>query len=231
MPRLRDRHKQIPFGLTYHDPATKWRARPFTSFDSIVQQLISLRRANPFLTQQNGWSMDYEVVANEVDLFNALICERQGWNDYIYSGEGEAPQPVPFPNSGTFGRNLRSVAAGGSTLVDWLKSGAEAVPKERAEQRAAVCVACPLNERGTLESFFTRMASEAIRGALNLKREYKLETTRDENLGVCAACKCPMKLKVWLKIDEIAKRLQPDARAALHPSCWIPDELKTDGRS
>jgi hypothetical protein len=109
-------------------------------------------------------------------------------------------------------------------LVEWLASGAEAVPQEKANARAAVCAKCPMNEKGDLLRFFTKPVSEAIRHALSLRSEWKLETPDDFRLGVCTACDCPMRLKVHIPIERIREKLKPEIKSRLHPDCWIPKE-------
>lgn len=112
-------------------------------------------------------------------------------------------------------------------LVEWLASGAEAVPQEQATGRGQVCAGCSLNEPGDLSNFFTRAASEAIRKALNTRREWKLETALDKKLGVCGACLCPLKLKVHLPIDRILAKILPESLDYIRanaPGCWLLKE-------
>lgn len=224
MANLLDRHKQIPNGMFYYEPATKWRSRPWASFDQIVQELIAHRKANIGLAERLGWSTDYDTVANEVDAFNAKICEQMGWRQYV-GGGGSAP-PIPFresPRHPSFVR-LGAVAAGGQVLVDWIKDGHEAVDATLAEKRAEICTRCPLNKQGGLLDFFTDKVSEAIRRTLEDRKRMNLSTIHDAKLGVCDACYCPLKLKIHLPLNAILKRMPDNVRAALAPGCWIRSE-------
>jgi len=215
--RLRDRQRQIPGGMFFYQPQTKWKSQP-GSFSNIVQQIISHRQANPWLNLPT----DIPTVENEFDLFCGHVCATMNWTDYYVSADGGPPPPLPPPPPVS---RVSQLAAGAKAiLVDWLAAGAEAVPKEKAEERAKICVACPQNQKGDLLDFFTTQATEAIRKALNSRLEMKLETSQDEALGVCKACSCPLHLKVNMPIERIRNKLKPEIIARLDPGCWIPKE-------
>jgi hypothetical protein len=217
---LRNRQKQIPNGLRYYQAQTKWVARP-GSFSSIVDQVIAHRQANPWLRQ----SIDRPTVENEVDLFNANLCAQQGWSDYIVGGDPPASPQSPPPG---LANRLANVAGASPVLVEWIASGAEAVPNELANSRARTCcdidgkgTRCPMNEAGDLLRFFTVPVSEAIRSALNSRREMKLSTSRDDDLHVCTACSCPLKLMVHIPLERKLKALSAEAKSRLHSKCWV----------
>lgn len=225
MPRLIDRNRQIPNNLTFYQPETGWRPRPYSSFNGIVQALVMHRQANGYLAAKHGWELDPIKVANEVDEFNALLCQKMGWTEYITQGAGGRPSPPPFPHPpmpviGKLGR----LAAGAKVIVDWIASGEEAVPGDLAEKRAAICAGCIANEPGDWTRFFTVPASEAIRRELSRRRDWKLSTSQDAKLNVCTACWCPLPLKVHMPIDRVMSKLDPEAKAALVPNCWIRSE-------
>lgn len=225
MPRLISRQRQIPGGVKFYQAATKWASTPWASFDSVVNSLISHRKGNPALTEKHGWSTDYETVANEVDEFNAHICESMNWKDYITGGGGAQPAPFSSWQGKPLG-NLPNIVAGAKVLVDWINSGAEAVPIQQAESRAAICVKCPKNEKGDWTRFFTVPVSEAIRAELEKRRGWNLSTSHDNELRICGACLCPLKLKVHVPIDKINARISDEARANLDSGCWIRSESK-----
>jgi hypothetical protein len=231
MPRLISRQKQIPNGFRFSQPEIRWMPKPFASFDVVVATLIAARAANPALVKQFGWSLDYETVANQVDESNAAHCIRNGWTNYVIGGDqGGAPAPFPFPRNRpappTLSQKLSNVAAGSEVIVEWIKSGAEAVPQEQANARAEVCAVCRLNGKGGWESYFTVPASNAIRAALRNRSEFGLSTPHDDKLGVCEACSCPMALKVFLPLDKFFGSMTQQAKDGLHPQCWILAEVK-----
>lgn len=195
-----------------------------SSFDTIVRQLIAHRAGNPRLAAKYGWSTDYDTVANEVDAFNAQMCKAMGWNQYIDEGVQSAPPaPFPVPPSSPL-QKLGVAAVGAKTLVSWISSGAEAVPAELAEKRAATCVACPMNDKGDWSRWFTVPVSNAIREMLALRKGMNLSTSLDDKLQVCTACGCPLKLKVHIERGRIVREMGPETVAKLHESCWIPKE-------
>jgi hypothetical protein len=75
-----------------------------------------------------------------------------------------------------------------------------------------------------MSNFYTRSASELLRMQMQTAQELDLTTPYDSKLGVCAACDCPMRLKVWTPLKLILEHLLPEAKAALDPKCWILDE-------
>lgn len=221
---LVDRNRQIPGSLKFYQPETRWSPSPWSSFNSIVDQVIAHRQANPWLTREKNRSIDRGAVEAEVDEFNSAICRQMGWNEFIVEG-GASANPTPFPLSPhNLGRNVRQVAAGGAVLVEWIREGAEAVPAELATKRAAVCAACSLNEKGDWTAWFTTPISEAIRQELSRRKSMNLSTPFDAQLKVCGACLCPLPLKVHLSIDRILSKLPQESFNDLAPNCWIRSE-------
>lgn len=221
MPTLVSRSKFIPGGFRYVQPEIRWQSRPNASFDSIVQSLITARRANPAQLAKYRWATDYPTVANEVDAFNARICEQMGWTDYYTGGAGTGPFPPLQPSS--LSRSAGQVVAGAKSLAEMFGPQGP-VGRDQAERRAAVCAVCPVNEKGDWTRFFTVPASAAIRVMLGLIKDAKLETSRDAELMICTACGCPCKTKVWARLDHILPHMGKESRDALHSACWIRTE-------
>ena len=219
MPTLKEPQKQIPGGFSFYEPSTKWTPAPFSSLDSITQQLLSHRQGQPYLAQKNGWPMDRETIYQEVVQWNVAKCVAMGWTDYLIGG---AEQPAPFtPPTHPPRRVLRNVAGGLETLVEWISDGAEAVAPELANKRAATCAVCPKNKPGGWESFFTVPVSNAIRKALDKRKDYNLSTPSDDKLFVCEACLCPIPLKVHVPLVRILAKMSHVTIEELHESCWI----------
>lgn len=236
MARLKNRQMQIPGGLKFYQPETRWRPQPFHSFHMIVTTLIAHRNANPALRDQHGWSTDQTAVEDEVDEFNARMCEQAGWTEYIQAPIGMAPPPF-FPAPSPMDQSALSVAAGAAkkvwagvrTLHDWLDSGESAVPPEQSAARAAVCVQCPKNGQGEFTKWFTRPAAEAIKVLMERTQDRRLSTPHDATLNICEVCYCPMKLKVHTPLSFINSHLTQqvlDELAVANPNCWIVAERK-----
>ena len=225
MARIIDRNKQIPGGFRFYQPETNWRSQRFASFNTIVNALIAHRKANKFLAQKNGWATDYNSVANEVDAFNAAICEHAGWKNYITQDGGFVPKfqpPLQLLRPGEGG--VGNVVAGALTLAELFGPGRSPVKREIADGRASVCAQCPINQSGSLSSWFTEPAANLIRKTLAFLNDMNLKTSMDDQLHICAACDCPMKLKVWVPIEHIKKHITSKSMKLLHPTCWIPKE-------
>lgn len=220
MVRLKDRNRQIPNGLTFYQPETGWRPGNYSSFDAIVRGCIGMRGANTFLAQRNGWSLDYDTVANEVDLYNATLCQQNGWWDYII-GDGSPPPSSPHSS---WLSGVKNAAVGAKTLVEWIKNGAEAVSKELSNQRALTCVTCPQNKAGDYTRFFTEPVAEAIRAEVSKRKMMELSTDQDDHINVCDACGCPLKLKVHMPVDQIRKKMPQNTKDLLDKRCWILNE-------
>ena len=232
--RLKNRNGQIPNGMTFLVPETNWRPPRYASFTTIVNGLIAHRRGRPDLVRAKGWSLDYDTVANEVDAFNALICVRHGWNDYVMGDEGVAPPPksqalLQQEKSliAAAAGKARKIWAGVKTSNEWIDSGAPPAPRETSEFRALTCSQCPKNGKGDFTSWFTRPASEVIGKQIERINGMKLTTSFDTVLNVCEVCLCPLKVKVHTPTQFIKNHTTPEVLAELRtvPNCWIPKEL------
>lgn len=227
--RLKSRVHQCVGGFQFIQPEIKWESLKVLgrspSWERLVNALIDARRANPHHLEKYHWSLDPVTVANEVDAYNAQRMVDGGHTKYLM-GEGGKNLPKSIPPNRLISR-AGNVAAGGEVLVEWISSGAEAVEPAQSEHRAQVCVCCQSNQSGDFMSFFTRPVSEAIRLALNLKRDWNLKTAVDDQLGVCEICDCPLKLKVHMPIERIQTRIPDSVRSSLPGHCWIQKELST----
>jgi|KBSMisStaDraftv2_1062788.scaffolds.fasta_scaffold01511_27 hypothetical protein len=221
--RLRDRNKFPPGGFRFYVPETRWSIQPWVSFDVAVQQIIQHRQANPFLTQSKGWSTDPGIVADELDAFNAAVCEQMRWMDFIGEGGGPAGPPKAMSHQSPSSRSAQ-VVAGVKTIAAWELAGGNVVDRALANARAKTCSACIKNESGDLLSFFTEQAARLIKLQLETKNNMKLSTDFDPLLGVCSACGCVNKLKVWAPLDIILKEMKPETKAALAANCWVLNE-------
>lgn len=222
--RLKDRSRFCPGGFRYYVPETKWSISPWISFDAAVAQIIKHRQGNPFLVQSKNWSLDPFVVADELDAFNAAVCQQMRWNDYIT--EGGPDTPIPKAMSASPSSRAGRLAAGVQTIADWEIGGGMVVERDLANARAKTCSTCPLNEQGDLLQWFTQQAARLIQLQLETRNNMKLYTHYDPILGCCSACGCVNKLSVWCPLDIKLKHMKPDAMAALHPACWVLSEQK-----
>ena len=234
MLRLKDRNKSIPNGLTFYLPEIKWRAPGnYPSFETISRGLLRAIEGNPALAAKHGWPTTIAAVENWVDLYNATVCARMGWTDYIMTDTGGSSPKAPAPHQALSLSGLAAAAAkakalvgGAKTLMEWVDSNEPAVPAPVATHRAIVCSQCKENQKGDWTSWFTIPAAELIKRMLQRAQDRKLTTPRDDQLQCCLVCYCPMKLKVHVPIEWIQKRMPVEERDKLKavPNCWIVQE-------
>jgi len=234
MSRLKNRQMSIPNGLVFYIPNLKWTPRPQSSLDSLVQQAQAALRGNPQIAKKLGWDLSDQAMTDRIDEFNAEVCLRMGWTDYVAEEGAAAPPPkMSPPQQQQYQQKLAAVVgvvkklwAGLKSTDDWLDSGMPAVPPAQAEARAAVCATCPLNGKGGLETWFTVPASEAIKRQIEKLGTRKLVTTQDAKLGVCTICLCPLPLLVQTPLQFKLKHMTADTRRGLDPKCWVLAEEK-----
>lgn len=237
MPRLLSRQKFIPNGFVFALPPLHYQAPRMTSFDLIVSEVERLLKANPALAAQYQWPTTHEAIADWVDETNAQHCLRMGWTDYIQEDGGPSVPKPSGPRQNQLLQGLRSAAAaakalvaGAKTLMEWDESGEPPVPADQSSARARVCAACPLNQPGDFTEWFTVPAAELIKRRIAKAQERELKTPADDQLNLCTACHCPLKLKVHVPLSWIQKVLSPDQIARLRGGnhCWILAELAAE---
>lgn len=221
MVRLKNRQMSIPYGYKFRVAQTKWQSKPGT-FSSVVAQVQAHLRGNPAVMHALKWRDDQEFVELLVDAYNAQVCAKMGWKDYIIGSD----DPKPQPRSSQWWARGSAVAAGVATLNDWLGAGGKPVVPELALARARVCVTCPKNEPGDWLSFFTQPAADLIKKQLARKNEMQIGTPLDDKLFVCSGCYCPLPLKVQCPIEHIKERMPASVKADLVPECWVLKEIQ-----
>jgi len=209
----------------YYQPQTRWSApTPLSSsFDSTVELIIRHRKANPAVVAKNNLSLNFDTVANELE---AYTRKRLGLPASLAS---PIPKTTPLrrlaDGVGAAVEGVKRLAAGAALLFEWEESKTEPVANELAAKRAEICVRCPKNDPEHMSKYFTTAVSEMLRKKLQRLHEMKLTTVHDQQLGICAACFCPLKLKVFCPFDLIEKHIRQEDRPQLDPQCWI---LKRD---
>jgi hypothetical protein len=226
--RLKDRNRPLPNGVSVFDAGTGYRAPQHASFTAQAAGVLQARMGNPDLCQRYGLRTDLVSCEQFVEEYLGRVAFDNGWQDfYTTDREGGAGSgAVPFPVQGSAGGRARALVAGARVLIDWIAGGAEAVPVEQANRRASVCAACPLNSKEELTAWFTRPVSAAIQSALEERKGMSLSTPFDDKLGVCAACLCPMGLKVHVELEKFLPKMSQETKARLDPACWILAEEK-----
>jgi hypothetical protein len=226
------RNEFPPGGWSYFQSATGWSAPTPTSstFDQSVILIIKHRQQNPAAVLKYKLSLDFNTVANELDLYTRL---RLGipLSDPGPSPFPQPPRSLPAPVEAAVA-GIKKLASGVALLFEWEESGQPPVASRLSNQRAAICAnQCrnvgeeknpeKKNEPENLSKYFTAPVSEMVRKRLARLFAMKLTTTSDLNLGVCAVCLCPLKLKVHTPMDLILKHTKPETLKEFPPHCWI----------
>jgi hypothetical protein len=86
-----------------------------------------------------------------------------------------------------------------------------------AEQRAAVCVACPYNHVGfcTTCHGLKGFAEEVVGDR---------RTSLDGKLGVCAVCSCISKTKIHVSAEALKAHRRPKEEGTYPSACWLCQE-------
>lgn len=106
-------------------------------------------------------------------------------------------------------------------IIEWLGGGGVPVSQTQADMRSHICETCPKNvENGWWDRVKSAIAY-AIRSHLEQKNMMGLRVFNEDKLGMCKACGCCIKLKVWVPIEHI--RNHPSVEN-FPPWCWIPSE-------
>lgn len=112
--------------------------------------------------------------------------------------------------------NLTDVLAATAMLGKFLIGGRQKVSREEANRRANICASCPANQP---TSSCTTCSMNTIRQAVNAVVGGE-EVNADSMLGVCAACGCSLKAKVWIPLDLLQQHMTPETLAGLPQWCW-----------
>lgn len=227
-----------PGGWRYTQPDTNWKHASMGPIQAAVKEILEHRRFNNLPRATND-----EVLAD----LEAFTCQRLG-NDVAWcnSGdpaqkktttEGQAPQSVASP---VLGSSLRTVANGALILKDWLGSGGKPVSDDLAQARANVC----LNDcsdptrfahyQNKTASFFGKVTGEVAKAILEQRREklnLGLKVSGEDKLFTCAVCKCHLPLKVWVPMDVIMGRTEPETLKNFPDWCWMKTENRRTNRA
>lgn len=114
-------------------------------------------------------------------------------------------------------------------LFDWLGDGGEPVHEMVANRRATICASgnegkpCPHNNHPHWWEGAKHIVAEWIRHELQLKHDMKLTVQNENEIQMCSACGCCLRLKVWTPIKHIKNHTDP---SKLPQFCWIKKEME-----
>lgn len=196
-----------PGGWRYKVPETGQLFRGVSEYQ-LLCELEAHYRANQ-LKKPDGLS----------DLIERFVCEQEP--DYCTDQHGQAVQD----GKRSIFMDIRAALQGTATLVMWKVKGEGLVEPTLADQRAAICVACPMNvEPQGCTSCNTKVVREAVEAIVGTR-----QTSFHNQLKACKVCMCHLSAKVQLPLKSIL-RWMPDSQQELLPShCWITKEVEAHG--
>lgn len=232
MPRMLSREKFPPGGGFHVLHPEAGMVSPFVgSFRECVNFEAGFRRKNPALAEKLRLSPDLASVEAWVDEQNAIRCLQHGWGNFVMADASPFTIDEAQKKS-LFARVAGGLASGKAALSAYQSMfGPEGpVGTELAERRAAVCASCPQNDtKNGIYAYFVKAAADEIMSILGALKDLNLTTSRDSDLGICQACNCPMRAKVFVNIKNIGANVPADARGKLQkedPRCWILAEME-----
>lgn len=230
MPRLKSRDKFPPGEFQVIHPEAGMKAPFAGSFREAVLFELAWRRKNAALAEKLGLPPDLAMCEAWVDEQNAIRCLQSGWGSFVDT-DGSSLPIDPAQKKSLFGVAAVGVAKGLSALSAYQSMFGPDGPvgKDVAEARAAVCHKCPKNDtqRG-FTAYFVRAAADGIMGLLGALKDLGVQVAEPKKLGICQACLCPMRAKVFVSTKWIRGHIPEmnlgDLQPA-NPKCWILEEL------
>ena len=111
---------------------------------------------------------------------------------------------------------------GREVISDWLGSGGHVVDRELAQQRADICLTCPMNgETNTVTGAF----AGGIKRLLEMKNKLGLRVHGEKALGLCDVCGCANRLRIWQPMPLVREAATTEELRDYPPHCWIKTEL------
>lgn len=222
--RMKSRSETPSGGWQFFQPETRWQA-PFTThdtFDICVTKIIAHRMGNA----RFNLPTEREAVALELENFTAHVLSKRGLaNQYVVGAEKKTVNPEASITQRAIGAvaalvaEVRKDTNGARSLSEWIGEGAHPVPEDQANARSEVCLKCPMNKgrSGRIKDTVAAAIAEYSR----VKTKIGLHVRDEGALKTCAACDCPLKLKVWVPLKHILSH----TNVGIFPdNCWVVKE-------
>jgi hypothetical protein len=108
------------------------------------------------------------------------------------------------------------LAHGAKTLMEWLGEGHQTVPIVVAQERADVCLKCPMNNN---TGNIAQAVATEIKKQIELKNHLNMRIVGEKSLLTCGGCGCALRLKIWLPDSRLKE--DEEALKKYHQDCWI----------
>lgn len=232
MARLKSREQFPPHGFQLLLPEIGMTTPVSGSFAEVVDAFARIVAKNPSQAQKYGWPVDRKGQEDFIDEREAQRMIAQGWAQFVNFG---TPLVYPAATVGGVKKNWRGAAAavingGKAAYASYREMFGPTGPvgRELAEKRAEVCAGCPQNDvSGGLPAYFLESTAKGIMALIGALKDLNVYTTKDDKLGVCKACMCPMRAKVFTPLSVIVENMPEPVWPQLqkeNPKCWILSE-------
>lgn len=212
-----------PGGYTYTQPQTQLQFRQLIPLPEQARLVSAHRVANGLQNPTIAEAM--------VDIEN-WTCVRLN-NDPEWCISDAQKKTASHQFASLLGRGVQAVAesvskavTGARILYEWFGEGGKPVEQALAQRRADCCVACPKN---STDRTWLSGLSEVAHEHLEHRSSIGMKVDREDLLGVCTVCACPMKLKIHTPIHLVAKHTTGTTMADLDnipTACWVRDEVR-----
>lgn len=228
MVHLKSRTLHPPYGFQFLLPEIGMKTPFKGSFNECVSEFGRIVKANPAMAEKQKWPDFVEGQIEWMDHHNAHRLQASGFADFVDTGEGQYIPPVAQKKTSWRGSAaVGNLVSGAAIWKEMFGAEGATVARPLAESRAPVCVGCPENDKQTgLINLFTAALAGQLNALFELMKGKGLSTSKDDQLGVCKICLCPLKSKVHASLDVILKNMKPETVARLPEWCWIRTESK-----
>lgn len=194
-----------PGGFVYMVPETKVTIPvgrgPFTCLDDLQKAVNDHYLANRLLPPPNLRA-----------LVEDSVCRRLGPH-WCETSHGVAWTK----NAGMPMFSVAALKQFTHTIMSWARDGDPPVPLEQVEQRANVCLSCPMH------GYPTDCGSCATAEIVATVGSFLVGTRipADTHLKACKVCACMLRVKVRAPLAAIRRHMPKAQLEALPPACWI----------
>ena len=115
----------------------------------------------------------------------------------------------------------KTIPHGIRVLTEWIGEGGVCVDSHKAQERAKVCLTCPLNQDGWA---FTEGVAKVIRAHVRVKNHLAMRVKGEKSLKTCAACGCWIPLKLWLPKEKLLGEVSNEEMKRYVSNCWLRTE-------
>lgn len=109
---------------------------------------------------------------------------------------------------------MQQFGHGASNIAEWLGDGGDVVDDCVAQERANICLACPMHDSSQTSKV---LLGAAVRRVLEIKNKIGLRVENEDKLGTCRVCGCVLKLQIFEPDSLVTNQSEKSHYAE---NCW-----------